>query len=132
MPRAHPQAESKVGGNSKSLGKIIDAGIAGADHLRFGEQERAEYDREMWKLHLKFVETSAGETTTRSVTRRMICVPIVYLWLFLILLNVLGGTLGYPVQEVKDGIEFLTPVAMLAITFYLGRHIAGAFTAGKK
>ena len=116
-------------GDSKSLDMVISASVKGADYLRFGEQERADYDKEAWKMHLRFVEASANESSAKSITRRLICVPIVYLWLFLILLNVFGGTLGYPVQEVKDGIEFLTPVAMLSITFYTGRHIVNSVVA---
>ena len=121
-----------LSGNSNSLSKIVDAGIAGADKLVFTQEERADYDRKLQELHLEFIRLSANESSVRSVTRRLICLPIVYSWLFLILYNIYAEVLGQALPSVTAGIEQLQPVAMLAITFYLGRHIAGAFSAGKK
>lgn len=123
---------SLLGGSSKSLGKIIEAGIAGADKLVFTQEERADYDRKLQEMHLEFVRLSANESSVRSVTRRLICLPIVYCWLGLIMLNVYADALGRSMPAVAAGVEQLQPVAMLAITFYLGRHIAGTFAAGKK
>ncbi len=123
---------SFLGGNSKSLGKIINAGLAGADKLVFTQEERADYDRELQKMHLEFIRMSANESTTRSITRRLICLPIVYTWLFLILVDVFAGALGRSIASVTAGVEQLQPVAMLAISFYVGRHIVGAFSGVKK
>ena len=111
-------------GNSKSVEKVVSAGISGIDKLIFTDEEKADYHKELQKLHLKFIEVAANESSTQSVSRRVICLPVVYAWLLLILLNVFCDiVLNQQFSSIAEGVEQMSLPALAAIGFYVGRHI---------
>jgi hypothetical protein len=113
-------------GNAKSAEKIVSAGISGVDKLVFTEEEKADYNHKLQELHLEFVKVAASESTAQSISRRMICLPVVYVWLLLIVLNTglaIGGFEGSTTAIMK-AIEHMNMPALAAIGFYVGRHIA--------
>jgi hypothetical protein len=122
---------SFLSGNSKSVEKIVDAGVNGVDALFYTEEEKAQHRQEMQKLYHKYVEIAASESTTQSISRRMICLPVVYVWLFLILLDVGTQMMGYMFPAIGNAITQMNTPALAAIGFYVGRHLVANY-AGKK
>ena len=116
-------------GNSKSVEKVVDAGISGLDKLFFTEEEKADYNRKLQELHLEFVKIAANESTAQSISRRMICLPVVYVWLALIAVSVALETFGFKgsTEAVRGAIGHMNTPALAAIGFYCGRHIAANF-----
>ena len=120
-------------GNSKSVDKIVDAGINGVDALFYTEEEKAQNRVKMQELYHKYVEIAANESTTQSISRRMICLPVVYAWLLLIFLNV-GITIFLPdlnTSIIMQSIGYMNTPALASIGFYVGRHLVSDFK-GKK
>ena len=120
---------SLLAGNSKSVEKVIDAGISGLDKLIFTEEEKADYNRKLQELHLEFIKIAATESTTQSVSRRMICIPVVYTWLALVVLNV-ALTVFIPELDattILETISYMNTPALASIGFYVGRHLVADF-----
>ena len=120
---------SFLAGNTKSLEKVIDAGISGVDKLIFTEEEKADYNQKLQALHLEFIKISANESTAQSISRRMICLPVVYVWLLLLISGVVLELFGHEVKAQAQAVEQMTMPALAAIGFYVGRHM---IPAGKK
>ena len=120
---------SILAGSSKSVDKIVDAGINGIDAMFYTDEEKAQHKAKMQELYFKFVEISANESTTQSVSRRMICLPVVYVWLALIIVNVIASVFAPAVdtQTISDTIKQMNTPALAAIGFYVGRHLAASF-----
>tara|TARA_R110002153_G_scaffold144219_1_gene295375 strand:- start:155 stop:538 length:384 start_codon:yes stop_codon:yes gene_type:complete len=121
---------SFLSGNTKSVDKVVDAGISGLDKLFFTEEEKADYNNKLQKLHLEFVKIAANESTAQSISRRMICLPVVYVWLLLTVGSVVAELFSLPTEAIKHAVEVMSLPALTAIGFYCGRHIANNF--GKK
>lgn len=111
-------------GKSSTASRVIELGASGLDKLNFSEQERAQYHIELQKLHLNAIEHAASESTAQSISRRMICLPVVYLWLFFIVIHVVRDLFGFGASEaIALVIDELGIAALAAIGFYVGRHI---------
>ena len=112
-------------GDTKTTSKVIDAGISGLDKMFFTDEERAEYNHKLQQLHLQFVKVAASESTAQSISRRLICLPVIYVWLLLIVASVVFDVLGMgPFASIKSAIEQMNVPALAAIGFNVGRHIA--------
>ncbi len=121
-----------LSGNSKSVEKVVDAGISGLDKLVFTDEERADYHAKLQKLHLQFVQISANESTTQSISRRLICLPVVYSWLAMIFMNVWFEVWGFgEVKSITFAISQMSVPALAAIGFYVGRHLASDWNKKK-
>ena len=116
---------SFLSGNTKTVDKVIDAGINGIDALIFTEEEKAEYNKNLQELHLEFIKISASESTAQSISRRMICLPVVYVWLLLIIANTVAAVFapGLDISAISKSIEAMSMPALAAIGFYVGRHM---------
>ena len=121
---------SILAGSSKSVEKIVDAGINGVDAMFYTDEEKAQHKAKMQELYFKFVEISANESTTQSVSRRMICLPVVYVWLALIIANVCASLFAPTLDTatISDTIKQMNTPALAAIGFYVGRHLATSIT----
>ena len=117
-------------GNTKSVEKVVDAGISGLDKLFFTDEEKADYNHKLQSLHLEFVKIAANESTAQSISRRMICLPVVYVWLLLTLASVVAELFALPTVALTHAVEAMSLPSLTAIGFYCGRHIANNF--GKK
>lgn len=121
-----------LSGNSKSVEKVVDAGIAGIDKLVFTDEEKAEYHAKLQKLHLQFVQIAANESTTQSISRRLICLPVIYSWLILIFMNVWFEVWGFSeVKSITLAIEQMSVPALASIGFYVGRHLVSDWNRKK-
>ena len=122
---------SILAGSSKSVDKIVDAGINGVDAMFYTDEEKAQHKAKMQELYFKFVEISANESTTQSVSRRMICMPVVYVWLALIIANVCASLFAPALDTatISDTIKQMNTPALAAIGFYVGRHLATSFNS---
>jgi hypothetical protein len=109
-------------GGSDAAEKVVDGISNGLDKMVFTDEEKADYTVKGAELHLKLLEITNKESTASSIARRMICIPIVWLWLFMIIVYVVLGTLELPIAAVQDAISTLTVPAGMALTFYVGRH----------
>jgi len=111
-------------GNTSAASKVIDASISGIDKLVLTEEEKLDYKKDIQKMYLEFVKISASESTAQSVSRRLICLPVVYVWLSLIIAFTVLSVLGVEgAAAVSDVIESMNVPALAAIGFYVGRHM---------
>jgi len=117
-------------GNTKSVEKVVDAGISGLDKLFFTDEEKADYNQKLQSLHLEFVKIAANESTAQSISRRMICLPVVYVWLLLTLASVVAELFALPTVALTHAVEAMSLPSLTAIGFYCGRHIVS--NLGKK
>ena len=116
-------------GGTKTAEKVIDAGISGMDKLVFTEEEKADYNQKLQTMHLEFIKITANESTASSISRRMICLPVVYVWLGMIILKVVATIYGVPdvqLVSIQETIAVMDLPALTAIGFYCGRHIANS------
>lgn len=115
---------SFLAGNSNAVEKVVSAGISGIDKLVFTEEEKADYHKKLQDLHLEFVKIAATESTAQSISRRLICMPVVYLWLALIVVNVGCEVFtGNAYATIAAAIQQMNMPALAAIGFYVGRHM---------
>jgi len=79
---------------AKTAEKALDVGdnlinkvAGGLDQLYFGDEEKAEISIEAMRLHLALVKSTQEESSTRSVTRRVLSWLIMGTFMFLILFS---------------------------------------------
>jgi len=70
---------------------IANAAIEGLDNFNFSEEEKAKYQEKMMGVWIKVQEATANENSKKSVTRRIIAVSIVSVYLAIIL----AGCIAY-------------------------------------
>ena len=90
----------------------------------FTDEEKADYNQKLQSLHLEFVKIAANESTAQSISRRMICLPVVYVWLLLTLSSVVAELFALPTVALTHAVEAMSLPSLTAIGFYCGRHIA--------
>ena len=123
---------SVLTGGSKAIDKVLDAAIAGGDKLILTEEEKLDYNKETQSMYLEFMRISASESTAQSISRRLICLPVVYIWLGLIVTNAALAIFDMPgVTVIAGTIDSMNMPALAAIGFYVGRHMINKATLGK-
>ncbi len=113
-------------------GKKISLGLMdGLDHMRFGEQERAEFSMKGAAIVLKFWDKVAQENTEQSKARRalaMLTLKSFFYMIFLAIACKIFGTLAPALDEVA---LFILKIALSGIvgglvisigTIYFGPH----------
>ena len=113
-------------GGSKAASKVLDAGIDGLDKLYETTEEKSDFRLKIQGIHLRLVEITANESTASSISRRLICLPVVYVWLILVLAKLVGiftGMSAEALAAIQAEIVSVGPAALTAIGFYCGRHI---------
>ena len=111
-------------GNSKAASKILDASISGIDKLVLTEEEKLDYRKDTQKMYLEFVKISASESTAQSVSRRLICLPVVYVWLILVVAHTVLSVIGVEgAESIAATVQTMNVPALAAIGFYVGRHM---------
>lgn len=113
-------------GETSAAKKITDAAIATGDALVYTDEEKAEFQKRVMDLHLEMLKVTATESTAQSITRRLICVPVVYLWLLLIVIGVIAELFGHQPTTIGQAIETMSLPALASIGFYVGRHMIAA------
>ena len=74
---------------------VLDAGIRGLDALVFTEEERAELNKRLGDQWLELQKLLGQETTTQSVTRRVLAMLVVVPFVIL----VLSAAVVYPFNQ---------------------------------
>ena len=69
----------------EAAGKVLDAGIKGLDALVFTDEERAELTKKLGDQWIELQKTLGQETTTQSVTRRVLALLVVIPFVLLVL-----------------------------------------------
>ena len=69
---------------SKDISSLIKHTASGLDKLFFTDQEKAQVSLQTMQMHFKLVEMTMGETSIRSITRRILAWLIMGGFLFLI------------------------------------------------
>ena len=97
-------------------GKAISLGIMdGLDHLRFGDQERAELSMKGAEIVLKFWDQTAKENSEQSKARRMLAMLTLRSFFYMIFLAIacrIFGVLAPPLVEVS---AFILTIALSGI-----------------
>ena len=116
---------SFITGESTAANKVIDGVSSGIDMAFFTAEEKAKYAADAGRLHLEILKVTATESTASSISRRMICLPIVYSWIFFMFLYAVVDMSGLEISTVAlvANIAALTGVSLAAVAFYVGNHI---------
>lgn len=69
----------------EAAGKVLDAGIRGLDALVFTDEERAEMNKKLGDQWIELQKILGQETTTQSVTRRVLALLVVIPFVLLVL-----------------------------------------------
>lgn len=115
--------------------KVLDAGISGIDKIFYTEEEKAETRLKMGDIWLKTQEALAGESSARSVSRRIIAWSVV--WHTLLAFDVCLLLVIFDKEEKIKSVVELVGIFQLGwafvavIVFYFGTHIMGKLGRGK-
>lgn len=112
----------------KNVDKVIGGAISGIDKLFFTKEEKAEFNKNMADSVATFVQSTVGENSIRSITRRFLALSIMGVYLALVL-----GTAGVYLVD-QDYSTFLfsivkdqSALAIMVAAFYFGGYYAGKF-----
>ena len=126
-------AFSFLTGGSNAADKVVDGVYNGLDKLVLTDEERKDYQIKGGEMHLRMLEITCKESTASSIARRMICVPIVWTWLALLItyvaIDMAPGAIS--TVAIKEVISHLGTPVLASLGFYVGNHIVGNIK-GKK
>jgi hypothetical protein len=117
-----------------AAGKVLDAGIKGLDAMVFTDEERAELNRKLGENWVELQKVLGSESTTRSVTRRVIAFAVIFPFVGLILAAVVAykfdPAFSQFIIDVADG-KFGWLVVGVG-GFYFGPHMLGRMKGAKE
>ena len=118
---------------SKAGGSLITAALEGLDNWKFSEEERAKYAKEVMGVWLDVQKVTANESSTRSVTRRILAVGFIAAYLFLLLAGcaVYKWDPQYSLFLFNTATSLNTPVLTIII-FYFGYYAVSNIIKAKK
>lgn len=123
---------------AKHIDKIVDGAISAGDKLFFTNEEKADFSKGIADAQLEFIKTTVSESSIRSITRRLLSILIVIVFLTLILWAVAVGywDLVYSRYVFEVAKELYGLVMMVAGFFFGGymvkNNILPAFKKNKK
>ena len=113
---------AKIFASQKSVEDVTETGkklslglMDGLDHMRFGEQERAEFSKDGAKIVLSFWEQMAKENSQQSIARRQLAILTLKSFFYMIFLAIIcriAGTFIKPLVEVS---VFILEIALSGI-----------------
>jgi hypothetical protein len=118
----------------KAAEKVLDGTIAGIDKLVFTEEEKNDARKEALAMWLKLQEMMGEETSVRGMTRRILAVMVVGVYIVLSLLSVAVW------PWMKDWADFIWEVAnagqygwmtLTVVVFYFGPYVIERMFAKK-
>lgn len=105
--------------------KVFDTISSGFDKASLSKEEIVDYAIKGAELNLKFVEACQGESTPRSITRRIIAIMILGQYFLAFNIGLLGMVTGW--FEGKEIIVLSTAafgsLALAVVIFYFGNHL---------
>lgn len=106
--------------------KTIDTIREAGDKLFYTDEEKADSDKELFKLWADSFEKLRDENSARSITRRYIACMVVGFWLLLTAVCV--GSYPFDPEYsafVFDVLSIQTPIVIGVSVFYFGPHLIG-------
>ena len=73
----------------ETAGKVVDGVVSGVDKLFFTDEEKTEASQKAMDSIYSFIKTTMDESSIRSITRRVLAVMIVAVFLFLLVFGAL-------------------------------------------
>lgn len=127
---------SWITGATTSAGKVVDTAcnvvdntVSGIDKLFYTDEEKAEAKKEMIAQYLDYVKTTLGETSIRSVTRRVIAISIIGVWLLMIVSTIVAFFIGAEfVRFLLELLDRMTFPVSSVIVFYFGPYMLSYLT----
>lgn len=107
----------------ENVPKVVDGVISGVDKLCFTEEEKAEVNIKTMELIFDHIKTSVSESSIRSITRRVLSICI--LGVFLLLLLASGGLFYFfPAwaQYLFDCAKSMYHLVLAVSVFYFGPY----------
>lgn len=119
------------GGGSATKGAdnvmTVAKGIGGwVDGLQLTEQERMEFNGKMVEHYGKFMDSTVGENTQRSITRREIAIAIIRVEIFCLLAYGVLASFKLDIAKVWWEIAVDSPLGLLTLgvgAFFFGTHL---------
>ena len=97
-------------------GKKISLGIMdGLDHLRFGEQERAEFSMKGAEIVLQFWDRTAKENSEQSKARRLLAMLTLKSFFYMIFMAIACRVLGILQPKLVEVSTFILEIALSGI-----------------
>ena len=118
---------------SKNVDKIVDGAVKGVDKLFFTNEEKAEFNKSMADAVVEYAQSTMGENTIRSITRRFVAFAIMGTYLLLIL----SAGAVYLVDEnystfLFDLAKSQDSLAIMVAVFYFGGYYANKFIGSNR
>lgn len=97
-------------------GKKLSLGLMdGLDHMRFGEQERAEFSKDGAKIVLSFWEQMAKENSQQSIARRELALLTLKSFFYMIFLAIVCRIFGTMIKPLIEVSKFILSIALSGI-----------------
>lgn len=116
------KAVGMVFGSPKALEDVTETGrklslgiMDGLDHLRFGEQERAEFSQKGAEIILKFWDKMAQENSEQSKARRELAVLTLKSFFYMLFLAIVCRIAGTFLESMLGVSKFIVEIALSGI-----------------
>ena len=112
---------------------VVEGAISGIDKLFFTEEEKSDARQKMSEVWLDTVKATAGESSIRSITRRILAVMIVGTFLFFLITSFL--CFPYLPTWSAFGLSLAKELSTLTLAvgvFYFGTYAIGTYLMGGK
>jgi hypothetical protein len=109
---------------AKAGESIVGGIVSGLDHMSFSDEEKAEHALQAAKIHLEMVRATVGESSIRSVTRRILAWAIVGVFLSLIVTSAAIYKLDLEYANHLFALaKELFGIVLAVVGFYFGVHL---------
>lgn len=113
---------AKIFASQKSIEDVTETGkklslglMDGLDHMRFGEQERAEFSKDGAKIVLSFWEQMAKENSQQSIARRQLAMLTLKSFFYMIFLAIVCRIFGTMIKPLVEVSKFILGIALSGI-----------------
>jgi hypothetical protein len=116
-----------------TVANIANGAVSGIDKLFFTEQEKAEFSAKTMQVWLEVQKVTAGESSIKSITRRLLAVAFIVVYLTLILASCIVWQFNpeYAKHVFQTAQTLNTPILTIII-FYFGYYAVSNVIKAKK
>lgn len=113
----------------KTPEKVVDGVMRGVDKLFFTREEKAEVNSKIAESLGQFAKDTMSESSTRSFTRRILCVSVTAIYLLLLIASVAVYSINveYSAFIYKVADECLSTLVLMAFGFYVGAYMVKSY-----
>lgn len=117
----------------KTPEKVVDGIASGIDKAFFTNEERADVTKSMADALGQLAKDTMNESSTRAVTRRLLCisVTIVYLLLIIAAVVIYYFNIEYSAFIYKVADECLSNLVLMTFAFYVGAYMVNSYIKPK-